>query len=380
MTAASDGSAACRRALEAALADPARLDPTPFAAASASELDAALRAFAAERDEAALPVLTALAQRGERDGRRAAKRALYRLAQRGVAVPPSPAPRPVVPRQVPRAARAWLSGIDGSGSRALWVVFDGGPAGLLLCSLIVNDTVGVVETAGGPVTKKRLQAELEALRASQKLPWVETAPGHALALVAEALALHAALGTGPPADFARWQPLFDGASAAAPDPGTPAGPPAGPAADPALADRSAELLELPELAGWFVDPEAVQRDELDLAEARESRLVVSDTVKTEREEAIVARVVEREFGPEVRRRWARRLRDMAFIFGAIARPEHAAIATAAAAALEDDTRDATRLPLARAAARRGLELAAEVVAGRVSAADVSRKPAAGTHA
>ena len=335
MTAASDGSAACRRALEAALA-----------------------------------------ARGERDGRRAAKRALYRLAQRGVAVPPPPAPRPVVPRQATRAARAWLSGIDGSGSRALWVVFDGGAGGLLLCSLIVNDTVGVVETAGGPVTKKRLQAELEALRASQKLPWVETAPGHALALVAEALALHAALGTGPPADFARWQPLFDGASAAAPDPGTPADSPV----DLALADRSAELLELPELAGWFVDPEAVQRDALDLAEARESRLVVSDTVKTEREEAIVARVVEREFGPEVRRRWARRLRDMAFIFGAIARPEHAAIATAAAAALEDDTRDATRLPLARAAARRGLELAAEVVAGRVSAADVSRKPAAGTHA
>jgi len=148
----------------------------------------------------------------------------------------------------------------------------------------------------------------------------------------------------------------------------------------ALADRSAELLELPELAGWFVDPDAVQRDALDLGEARESRLVVSDAVKTEREEAIVARVVEREFGPEVRRRWARRLRDMAFIFDATARPEHAAIANAGAAALEDDARDATRLPLARAAARRGLELAAEVAAGRLRAADVSRKPVVGAHA
>ncbi|MGH7353292.1 MAG: hypothetical protein ACRELS_01780, partial [Candidatus Rokuibacteriota bacterium] len=84
MTEVPDGSAACRRALEAALADPARLDPTPWAAAPAAELDAALRDFAAARGEAALPVLTALAARGERVVRRAAKRALYRLAQRGV--------------------------------------------------------------------------------------------------------------------------------------------------------------------------------------------------------------------------------------------------------------------------------------------------------
>ncbi len=375
MTEVPEGSAACRRALEAALADPRHLDPTPFAAASAAELDAALRDFA-DRGAAALAVLSALAARGERDVRRAAKRALYRLAQRGVTAPPPAAPRPVVERQAPRASRAWLSGIDGSGSRALWIVFDGGPAGLLLCSLIVNDTIGVVEAAGGPVTKKRLQAELEALRASQKLPWVETAPDHAQALVAEALDLHATLGTPLPADFARWQPLFETAL-----PATAAVPPtAGSPVDLALADRSAELLELPELAGWFVDPDAVQRDALDLGEARESRLVVSDAVKTEREEAIVARVVEREFGPEVRRRWARRLRDMAFIFDATARPEHAAIANAGAAVLEDDARDATRLPLARAAARRGLELAAEVAAGRVRAADVSRKPVVGAHA
>lgn len=369
-----DGPAACRRVLEAALADPARLDPASLAAAPAAELEAALRDFADTRSERALPVLAALVARGAGDVRRAARRALYRLAQRGVAPPPVPSPQPVVPRPAPHAARAWLSGIDGSGSRAIWIVFDAGSAGLQLCSLIVNDTIGVVETAGGPVTKKRLRAELDALRASQKLPWVETDPEPARALVAEALALHATLGTAPPAAFDRWRPLFEAPAAAA-----PAAPAAGPG-DPALADRSAALLELPELAGWFLDPDDLQRDALDLAETRASRLVVSDTVKAEREDAIVARVAEREFSPEVRRRWARRLREMALIFDAIARPEHAAIARATATALADEARDVTRLPLARAAARRGLELAAEVAAGRVRAADVSRKPVPGAHA
>jgi len=47
---------------------------------------------------------------------------------------------------------------------------------------------------------------------------------------------------------------------------------------------------------------------------------------------------------------------------------------AASAAFADPGRDVTQHPLARAMARRALELAGEVTLGRVSAADVSRKP------
>src|SRR2546427_11796566 len=48
-----------------------------------------------------------------------------------------------------------------------------------------------------------------------------------------------------------------------------------PAADPALVERWAALAELPEMAGWFLDPEAVQADAVELLAARASRLVVS---------------------------------------------------------------------------------------------------------
>src|SRR5216117_3072939 len=210
---------------------------------------------------------------------------------------PGPAPRPVVERAAERATRAWASGVDGSGSRALWILFEGGFGGAALCSLIVNDTAGMLEVAGGEITKRRLEAELAALRSSQKLPWVECDPARAVGLVAEALALHAAEGTAPPDAFARWRRLFDGAAAPA--------PPRLPAADPALVERSAALAELPEMAGWFLDPEAVQVDAVELLAARESRLVVSDTIKAEREDAIVGRVIARELGSEARRCWAR---------------------------------------------------------------------------
>jgi hypothetical protein len=362
-----DDAAACRRALDAALADPSRLDVAPLAtlvATDAHTVDSVLRAFADAHEAAAVPVLEALT--ADHTLRRPARRALYRLAQRGVPAPTRPAPRPVAERRPERAVRAWLSGVDGSGSRAVWLLFEGGWGGHSLCSLIVNDEAGVMDAAGGEITKKRLERELAALRASQKLPWVEVEPARALAAAGEAVALHRARGTSPPAAFARWERLF-----------TPSVPPPSPAvaADPALVERAHMLLELPELAGWFVDPEAVQADALDLLQTRESKLVVSDQIKAERKEAIVSRVVERELGPESRRRWARRLVDMAFIFRATDRPEPAALAEATAGALGDDAREVRHQPLARALAQRGLEVAAEVALGRVSAAEVSRKPA-----
>src|SRR5207245_5878853 len=135
-----------------------------------------------------------------------------------------------------------------------------------------------------------VQADAAAVRSSRTRPWVERDPARAVGLVAEALAIHAAEGTAPPDGFARWRRLFDGAAAPA--------PPRLPAADPALVERSAALAEFPEMAGWFLDPEAVQVDAVELLAARESRLVVSDQIKAEREDAILGRVIARELGPE----------------------------------------------------------------------------------
>jgi hypothetical protein len=360
--------AGARAILEGLLADPGPLDRSAVQALGSlgeSELDAALRDFASRHGATALPVLTALAAApAERGVRRAVKRALYRLAQRGVTPPPRPAAQPVVKRRVEAATRAWISGVDGSGSRATWIVFDGDFGGTALCSLIVNDTVGIVEVAGGDITRKRLEAELANLRANQKLPWVETEPARALGLVAEALALHRTLGTSPPAGFERWSPLFAGT--ALPEPlATPTD------ADPALAERGPELLDLPELAGWFLEPEDVQSEALEILQTRESRLVVSDQIKAEREDAILTRVVERELTPEAQRLWRRRLVEMGYVLRATGRDELARIAESTAAGLDGSV---GRNPFARALARRALELAGEVSAGRLSAAEVSRKP------
>src|SRR5207247_10541218 len=123
-------SAACRAVLEAALAEPRRLDAAArqtLAAAAEPVLETALRDFAAAHGAAALPVLTTLAgDEAARGVRRAGRRALYRLSQQGVATPAKPPRRLVVDRRPARAVRARLSGIDGTGSPAAGVRSQGG--------------------------------------------------------------------------------------------------------------------------------------------------------------------------------------------------------------------------------------------------------------
>jgi hypothetical protein len=368
--AARETEAACLLSLEGALDAPGLPDLSGY---SPAVLEGALQLLVRRHGAGTAPLLRALADRAPAKAiRKAAKRAIYRLAQAGIALLPSPGTPigPVVRRRAERPVRAWLSGIDGTGSRALWILFEGGLGGQLqLCSLILNDEAGVLEAAGGSITRKRLEAELRLLREHQKLPWVETDPARACALVGEALALHARMSTDPPAEFSRWRLLFAGAPARPADDEPNAGE-----VDPHLLDRSVELLELPELAGWFVDPGGIYEDALALLQARESRLVLSDQTKAERETVIVDAVIDKQFTPEARRRWARRLAEMALIFRSTDREETARLAAGVAAALVDDRRLARHIPFVRALAMRGLEMGAQVALGRAQLAEVSRVP------
>jgi hypothetical protein len=350
-------------------------DVARLAALAPPELEEALRVLVRDQGGGALPVVSALAERGSGPVRRLARRALYRLSQQGIA----PLPRetkPVVGRRPERPVRAWMSAIDGSGSRAVWVLIEGGYGGYTLCSLIINDVAGVMEAAAGEITKKRLEAELAALRAGQRLPWVEFPPEVAVARIADALALHERLGTTPPAELGSWQRLFTRAPATS----TGAEPAAdlrlgtGPIDPTPTAEQIARLVQLPELAGWFLDPERVQTDAVRLLETRSSQLVVSDQVKAEREHSIVTAVIEREMTAEVAIRWALRLAETAAILEATDRRDAAAVARALARSLVDPDRALVGNAFARHLAERALEVAIEVVSGRLTADAASRRP------
>jgi hypothetical protein len=321
--------------------------------------------------EAAEALADAHARETSKTVRTTLRRALYRLRQAGVTPPPGPSPPRVTAPPVLR--EAWASAIDGTGARGLWLVLEDRHGGRTLLSAIVNDVAGILDFASEPLAKKRLDERLRALREASTLPVVSLPPDWAVRLLTEASTRPPAPGGPPRGDLGRWLELI-------PKPAASVGPvyahvPVEAAtADPTLLDHSAELLLLPDLGSWFLDPPAITAEALELLQARESRLVVSDQIKAERLAALVDRVIEGHVESDARRRWARRLEETAWVLWATGREIEARRAVATAVALAELDRPARYIPFVRALAERSLEIAGEVALGRVPLAEASRAP------
>jgi hypothetical protein len=300
------------------------------------------------------------------------RRALYRLRQGGIAPvePPPPDPGPAA-----RPISAWMSAVDGTGTRGVWLVLEGPLGAHTLVRAAVSDLVGLLDGAADATAKKRAEAELATLRAQSPFPWVAAPPEWVWWTLWQALGVTGDLGSRRPGVAAIQRVL----GALGPPPATPRPPIQGRLATetldgPGLLEGSAALLELPECAGWFLDPAAVQAEALDRLQAQESRLVVSDAVKAERGAALVDRVIDAQLGDAARRRWAARLDEQAFVFLESARPAQARMAVAVARALVDPARTPHRLPFVRALVERSLAIAGDVALGKVPAEQVRREP------
>ena len=335
---------------------------------------AAAAALATVKAPEAAALLAAVEARAvDKAVRTALRRALYRLRQAGVPPPEAPPPsRPVRARPVP--SRGWASAIDGTGTRGVWLLLEDALGERTLVSAVVSDAEGVLDAASGPIAKKRLDERLLALQAESPLRWVEIPASWATWVLVEAARRHEARGTPLPGDLRR---RLDALGEPDPEERPPVYARLAPetiAADPTLLDRSAQLLAVPELAGWFLDPPTLQSDALELLQARESRLVVSDQIKAERVAALVDRVIDRLFDAEARGRWQRRLEETAFVLVETGRAAEASLALAAALALADAARAARQVPFVRALVEKSLEIAGEIALGRVRADEVSRRP------
>jgi hypothetical protein len=264
--------------------------------------------------------------------RKEAKRALYRLEQRGVHLPePAAPPTPVAAPPI----EGYVSPVDGRGDQLVWLLKPQ-PGGVAHLFAVINDPEGLREAALNTVTRKALKSVRAELERKHELRLVEVDWRYADFLVHRAFQWARARGTRMGGDY----PALRAQLTRLPAPETmpPSAlarvDPAALAADEALLVQSPGLLEEPEFRTWYLAADELKPYLDELAGVKDSPLVLNRAQQQERFEAIITRAIDTVFGGDARQSWARRLYEMGYYLAVTRRPSRAAQAVAVARALE----------------------------------------------
>jgi hypothetical protein len=286
---------------------------------AAPELEAAVAAWLGSTgDAAAGDRLHALeARTASKAVKKEIKRALYKLAQRGVWTAPEAAPPPSARELLgptESEPEAWLTEIDPTGTRLLWMARRSGD-GVASLSAVVNDERGLLEFHAGETTRKALKQAHRDLLQRSKVALVEAPWPHVDGLLDEALeksdktrfaevprARRAIVPERPSAATAHHpvDALLDRAAAGG---------------DEAALRASAEALHAGSAPGWLVPAEWLAPALDEIESARSSLVVVSPAQQEERVRAAMESAIAHLFeAPERRRLFARRFEETAYLF------------------------------------------------------------------
>jgi hypothetical protein len=328
---------------------------------AAVDLAVAHRLGATASEECVAPLRRLETSAGEKLVRKEAKRALYRLQQRGVSVPEPPREPPV--KVFTAEIQGYLSPVDGRGDQLIWLVRPRSGA-LLHLFAVVNDPEGMREANLAAITKKGLRSLRAELEKKHELRLVEADWRYCDFLMQRAFrwsrerqarvegdypSLRSQILSEPPPEEAR-PPLVASFFDLAED-----------ASDPDRLARSGDLLEEPEFRTWLLDPDLLDPYLKELESIKDSPIVLDRAQKEERYRSVRDRAVVELFGGERRESWVRRIYEMAYFFWATGRQEQARTAAAVAATLEKSERGGRDIPLLEAVARGSLALLFEEI-------------------
>jgi hypothetical protein len=267
---------------------------------------------------------------------KAIRKSIFQLRSQGLAVGEIEDSTPSVYRPPrPVSAEGFLSSIDPTGSRLVWLVRPQIPQGLLAFQALISDLQGLVDFNGFETSRRKFQEYLGNFR--NEVPWeiVEAGAEYCHGLIIEALEINQQKGEPPPETFLKWRALM----------GAPPEVPLKPLIyhhlsdedggnRPDLLDRSGSLFDLPIFQSWFMGKEEVQKYLHLWEEASQSRLVLTPYQQEGRLMDIYRQAVEELFDKPRRALFRRRLEEMAYILWVTGKEKEARIALVAAREME----------------------------------------------
>lgn len=269
--------------------------------------------------------------------RKAVKRALYRLEQRGM----KPATAPIVPATPVLAPtiEGWLSPVDGHGDQLVWLVKPRAD-GVAHLFAVINDPEGLLEVELNAVNRKALKQARQQLAEKHELHMVAADWRYCDFLIHRAFEWARARGTPMHGDYPALRTQI------AREPAPEAMEPLvftrldrdAVRADLAALAQSADLLQEKELRTWFLNAEEARPYLEDVSGAQESPLVLSPVQQEDRVRRVLEGALSERFSGARGESYVRRLYDIAYFFAVTNREARARQALAAALALADGTR------------------------------------------
>ncbi len=264
--------------------------------------------------------------------RREIRRALFRLRQHGIEPPAAAAvtSASAVPAPAPNVS-ALISPIDGEGARLVWLMKARSQGGLSRLQGLTAEREGLVGANLTHVSRRELREERRDIEQRSSIKLIEAdyrladfmlfeayrrTPEARRGQVGNFLALRAEiLADAPLAEYRH--PVYDEFS------------------DTIGQEPSVELLKEPELGGWIIAQEDLKPYLEEIADIRQSPLVLNKYQQEERINAVVARAVEQLFAGERGTMMRRRLEDTAYYLARTGRINAARWAASAAARIRD---------------------------------------------
>ena len=279
------------------------------------------------------------AKTGDNGVKKAIKRSLYRLKQKGVEVEDSRSEdlRDSIFQPPSRVSEGYLSSIDGLGDRLVWLIRPRSTRGLCFFEILVNDREGIREFQGAEITRKMYREYLTRLKEESPMPIVEAEPSYCQYLIEEGYDLTVQKGYSLPEGYLQWKDEIG-------QPGDAIQRPLiyscfgeeSVRADGYLLARSGSLFELREFATWTIPPNEIERYNEMVRETNESKLILSPIQKQERIVKIYSDAAEQLFDEERCLLYQKRLEEMAYIIYRQGDEEQARVCFATSLSLKDN--------------------------------------------
>lgn len=276
----------------------------------------------------------------DKEVRRAAKKTLYLLKGKGLDIPlpeSKEATSTVIPREQ-EPGMALVTDIDYQGQRRVSLAEPRQGGGLSFYHAVISDQLGILEFDFRAVPRKAFREFKEKVEGKKEWLVAETDFSYGCYLIEEAHAINSQQGRRIPEEYLEYRPRFKRSAETIKAPLIYSLFSAEEVKEEKLPLAAAsQVAQIKELRGWHLSPETLGDYAKKLAEAGESRLVITKEQRQAMVQGLLEKATRELFTSQLKKVFQRRLEEMAALFFLKGRKDDARIALGAALVFQEES-------------------------------------------